>query len=106
GAHELRVDAPDALRDRRVRGEQAREPHAYRLAEEHVRDLLGVAAGDIRAGGGGADLVERAGDAIGVARELHARGVGEEFALARHRRLDEARGEEPDVTDEEEREAG
>ena len=45
------------------------------------------------------DLREGAADAVRVARELHRRGVGEEFALARHARLDQAAKEHADVAD-------
>src|SRR5207237_7617789 len=92
---EARVHAPDALIERRMGIEEAGEAHLDALAEEEVRHLLRIAALDQRAAARRADLVERAGDALGVARELHARGVGEELALARHRCLDEPREEKP-----------
>ena len=41
------------------------------------------------------DARQRAAQRIGVARVLHRAGVGEKLALARDRRLDEARGEQP-----------
>ena len=50
-------------------------------AEEHVAGLLGPRLADGRAGGKRADLLECPGDAVGIARELHRRGVGQELTL-------------------------
>jgi hypothetical protein len=68
-------------------------------AEEHVAGLRRVRALIAEPAGEAADLLERAGDAFRVARELHRRGVGQELALAAHGRLDqvaEERAEEAD----------
>ena len=64
-----------------------------------MAERLGAAVGDERAARPGADGRERARDALGVARELHRGGVGEELALARHRRLDQPAEEEAGVAD-------
>src|SRR6185503_5759723 len=85
--------------------EQAGKLHLDPLAEEHMRHVLGMAVGDQGAGRRRADLVERSSDAVRIARELHAGGVGEELALARGRGLDEAREKEADITDQQQREA-
>ncbi len=83
-----------------------REPAPERAGaalEQHVRDLLGLGELDPRAVGG--DLLERSGQALRLARELHGRGVRERFALARHRGLDHAAQEHADPADHEERDA-
>ena len=54
-------------------------PEIYVL-EQHVRDFLGVDRDDARRVA--ADFLERAGEPLGLARELHGRGVGEALALA------------------------
>src|SRR5436305_2688021 len=48
-----------------------------------------------------ADFFQRAGDAAGIARELHGRRVGEKLALPRHGRLDQAAEEITDITEQE-----
>ena len=45
------------------------------------------------------NALEGAGNAVRIAGELHRRGIGKEFALARNRRLDPARHEQSGVTD-------
>ncbi len=69
-----------------------------RLGEEEVRDVLGVHVQHERVAS--AHLVEGSREPFGIARELRAPRVGEEFALARHHRLDQAPEEEADVADE------
>ena len=54
-----------------------------------LADLAGVGVADPRALGQAADLLQRSGNALGQARELHRRGVGQKFPLARYRALDE-----------------
>src|SRR3546814_9053344 len=67
----------DALEDRWMRGEQAAEADA--VAEQHVADLLGLAAvGQLRALVDTRDLLQRAGKARGLAGELHRRRVGQD----------------------------
>ena len=79
-AAERRLQRLDALEQRRMRGEQAAEADA--VAEQHVADFLGVAAvGELRAFVQAADLLQRAGQARGLAGELHRRGIGQQFAL-------------------------
>src|SRR3546814_8418007 len=66
---EARLQRLDALEDRRVRGEQAAEADA--VAEQHVADLLGLAAvGQLRALVDTRDLLQRAGKARGLAGEI------------------------------------
>ena len=52
-----------------------------------------------------ANLLERAGQAGRVARELHRRGVGEELALAADGGLDEAAEEDADPANQDQRQA-
>src|SRR5258708_32739881 len=84
-------------------GPEAAEIGLEGLGEEKVADLLDVVADDIAAEGVAADFLEGTGDAAGVAGELHGRGVGEEFALARHGGLDEPAEEIADVADDHQR---
>ena len=73
-----------------------REPAAQGLRaalEQHVRDLLGVDRHDARRVA--ADLLQSAGEAFGLARELHGRRVGEPLALPRHAGFDEPRQQMP-----------
>ena len=69
-----------------------------------MAELRGVAADHVAAQRVAADFPERAGDAAGIAGELHGGGVGEEFALARHGGLDEPAEEIADVADDHQRE--
>ena len=52
-----------------------------------------------------ADFFQRAGDAAGIARELHGRGVGQKFALAADGGLDEPAEKNADVADDQQRKA-
>ncbi len=54
---------------------------ANAVAEQHMRNFLGVVAGELAAFGEAADLLQCPGNAFGLACELHGRGIGEEFAL-------------------------
>jgi hypothetical protein len=51
------------------------------LGEQHVPHFLGIGL-QHRSGAGGADLLQGAGDALGLAGELHRRGIGQVLALA------------------------
>src|SRR3546814_14513734 len=83
---EARLQRLDALEDRRVRGEQAAESDA--VAEQHVADLLGLAAvGQLRALVDTRDLLQRAGQAGRLAGELPRRPVVPPFARAAVSRL-------------------
>src|SRR5436190_24150119 len=97
------MHAPDAIFERRMRIEKAAEPDLDALSEEHVRHVLGAAVG--YEGSRHTDPVERTGDSIGIAGELHGRGVGEKFALPRYRRLDDAGEEKAHPADDEKGEA-
>ena len=79
-----------------MRREGTREP----LGEQHVRDLLGIR---VRAASRAerADLLQRARQALRVARELHGGGVGEQLALPRDRGLDQPAEEQADVAERE-----
>jgi hypothetical protein len=90
-AAEQRLDRAHSVGDGRVGREPGRERVRERVGEEQVARFTRLRMADPAAAVQPADLGERAGDAPRVARELHGRGVGEELALARHRRLDEAR---------------
>ena len=83
-----------------------REPPAERARaalEQHVRDFLRLHRRDPRAVA--RDLLQRAGQALRLARELHGGRVGERFALPRDGGLDEPGAEEADRADQREREA-
>ena len=88
-AVEAWVDGADALRQRRMRVHHVEERLAHAVAEEHVAGFLGVRRLELRAEAQAADLLQRAGQARRVARELHRRGVGEKLALPADGRLDE-----------------
>ena len=96
GAIEARVNGADAFRQRRVRVHQVEERFAHAIAEEHVAGFLGVGRLELRAVAQAADLLQRAGQARRVARELHRRGVGQELALAADGGLDEPAKEDAD----------
>jgi hypothetical protein len=96
---ELRFQRLDALEQRWVRGEQPRESDA--VAEQHVAGFLGIGAiVELRAFRDAADLLQCAGQALGLAGELHRRRVGQRFPRAAHAGLDHASEEQPDVADE------
>ena len=88
----LRIEPADALVQRRMRGEHAAEA----LGEIHVAGLGRPRADELRAEHGRADSLQRAGDPLRIARELHGRGVGQILALPRHGRLDEVAEEQAD----------
>ena len=73
------------------------------VLEQHVRDLFGVDRHDARRIA--ADLLQRTGEAFGLARELHRGGVGETLALPRHGSFDEPREQYADAADHHERDA-
>ena len=58
-----------------------------------------------RTGVESANLLERPGDSLRIARELDGRGVGKKFSLTRHRALNQFAKEDSDVTNGHEREA-
>jgi hypothetical protein len=63
-------------------GEQPGQAGA--VAEQHVADFLGVAAvAQQRAVRQPGDLLQRAGQAGGLARELHRRGIGQRTRAVR-----------------------
>src|SRR5690606_29911488 len=99
------IDAAYALVERRMRGHERREVSPDGLTEAEVPEVLRVAGVEYRSLLVLQDLPQRPGNAVGIARELHAGRIGEELALARDRRLDERAEEDPDVADDEEREA-
>ena len=70
-----------------------------------MADLLGLGVRQHRPVTGG-DFLQRPADAGRVARELHGRGVGQEFAAARNRRLDDPGAQHADETDHEQGKAG
>ncbi len=97
GHVEARLQRTDALLQRRM-GREQRAP-GMALAEQHVRDLFAMHLGQLRAGLQGADLFQRPGDAIGLTRELHRRGISQRLARACHRGLDQAREKHADAAD-------
>ena len=100
-ARERRVDPADALDQGRVGREQAEEltQSSDGVAEEHMARLLGVRILDVGALFQRPDLLEGAGDAIGIAGELDGRGISEELALAGDRSLDQVAEEHAHVAD-------
>src|SRR5262249_1007371 len=92
----VRVDAADAVVERWVRREQARDSlFQQRVREAHVAHFADVGVIQVRALFESADLSERAGDAVRVARELDGAGIGQVLALPRHRGLDQVAEEGP-----------
>ena len=93
GDHELavpaRVHPTDPVFQRRMGGEEALEEIVDTLGEVGMAQLLGVGMAHQRAFAVTADLLERPGDALGLAGELDRRGVGQVFALAAHGGLDD-----------------
>ena len=76
------IEAPDALEQRRMRREQRGIADA--VAEQHVRDFLGVGVGELASLRASPPIFFSApAMPAGLARELHRGGVGEVFALAR-----------------------
>ncbi len=89
-----------------MRFEQADERLTDAISEKHMRQFLAVCVAQTRAGfAEAADFFQRAGDAAGIPRELHGRGVGEKFALAADGGLNEASEKNADVADDQQREA-
>src|SRR5690606_35652735 len=72
-AIERRVDAADALLERRVRGEQAGEPGPEPAREVEVAQLLRPWVLDARPRTQRADLLQRARNAVGIPGELYGR---------------------------------
>ena len=100
-----RVDAPDTLIDRGMRGEE-RFKEARGAREEHVLGLqFGRRGFALRAGEPG-DFFQRRGEAERITGELHRGGIGEVFALTGDRGLDEARKEDAAEPDEHHDESG
>ncbi len=93
---EARIERPDSLVERRMRGKQADEALAG-ATEQHVRNLLGFGMLDERREA--ADLLQCASQGHRLARELNGRGVGQHLALARHSRLDQSAQEHADAAD-------
>ncbi len=76
------------------------------IAEQHVRHFLAVGAVQLGAPVDPGDFLQRPGNALRLARELHRRGVGQVFALARDAGLDEAAEEHADIADGEQAQGG
>src|SRR5690606_41763668 len=74
------------------------------VADKGMIGVAGHGVFHLRAGVKTADLEERNGDALGIAGELHRRGVGEKFALPGDRSLDQTGEKTTDVADQEESE--
>src|SRR5690606_23805270 len=102
-AIERRVDAADALLERRVRGEQAGEPGPEPAREVEVAQLLRPWVLDARPRTQRADLLQRARNAVGIPGELYGRRIGQELALPRGRRLDQLAEQHADVAEDDER---
>jgi hypothetical protein len=102
---EARVEAADALGERRVGGEERVEAAGQSAREEEVAGLRGIRAHQIGALLEAPDLLERARDALRVAGELDRRGVGEELALPAHRGLDHVAEEGAEEADHREADA-
>ena len=103
GAVEAGVNGADAFRQGRMRVHEVEERFAHAVAEEHVAGFLGMGRLELRAEAQAADLLERAGQARRVARELHRGGVGEELALAADGGLDEPAKQDADPADHQQR---
>ncbi len=73
----------------------------FRIAEQHVSHFIAAARLQLRTEFQRGDLLQRAGDAGRLPRELHRRGVRQRFARARHGGLDDFPEEQPDVADHE-----
>ena len=96
------INGANAFGQRRVRGHGFENGFAQAVAEKHVAhvgSVLGFQFGTVFVG---ADFLERAGQAAGVAGELHGRGVGEKFALATHGGLNQAAKENAGGTEDDE----
>ncbi len=98
---EVRIDFLDALENRRMRGKHPR--HA--VGEEHMRGLLRVRGRQCGAVGKCRDLDERFLQTIRIASELHTRCIGKSFPLTRHRSLQQAAEEQPDITEHHDRDS-
>ncbi len=103
-AFERGIDPTDSLDERGMGGEHPKEM-ADGVAEEQVTRLLGLGAADAGTLGQRADLLERPGDPVRIARELDGRGIRQELALAAHRRLDQVAEEHPDIAQHVQRQA-
>ena len=101
---ERRVDAADALGDRRVGGEERFE-EAGRAREEHVLGFEFGGRGFAARAGEPGDLAEGRGEAERIAGELDGGSVGEILALTRDRGLDEAGEEDAPEPDEDDHQA-
>ena len=78
-------------------GKEHLHASAQPLAEEEVARLGSVRALEDRAALVAADLLERARDAFGIARELDRRRVSQELALSAHRGFDQVAEKRADV---------
>ena len=108
-----RIDPCDALFERRVGGEKIEVRHTrergahfaiFAVGKKQVARLLRVRAHDDGAFRESPNLLERAANPVRVARELHRRGVGEKFPLARDRALDDSAEENAEIADDDEQE--
>ena len=97
----MRIQLADALENRWMRGEHSRQP----IRKKPVRRLLGIRRDERRPFGKRGNLHQGALETLRIARELHPRGIREALALARHRRLQNTPGQQPDITQHHDREA-
>jgi hypothetical protein len=93
---EGRIQRLDALDQRRMRGHHRGQAQA--LAEQHVAHFLGVGVAELRTFRQAGELLQRAGEAARLPRELHRRGIREQLALAAQAGLDQAAEEHADVS--------
>src|SRR5688572_30482774 len=78
---EGRVQSPDAFDQGRMRGE-AEERTPETIGEKQMTGFFGARRFEFRAFAESTDLLERAGEAPGIAGKLHRGSVGQKFALA------------------------
>ena len=94
GRIEVRVQFADAFQQRRVRGEYPVQSRR----EQHMRDLLGICRDELRTFLECRDLQQCTLESGRVARELHGGRIGQTLALARNGRLQDASGQQSQIT--------
>lgn len=83
------LDPANAFGQWRMGGEHAVEGRLDPGAEIQVAELGSIRRPQLRAGCMTTDLLQRTTNAVGVAGELHRRGIGKKLALAADRGLDQ-----------------
>jgi hypothetical protein len=95
----LRIDTPDALLQRWMRGGQPLREPRNAFGKKSVTGCGSAWTSHARTVGQTADLLQRSGNAVRVARELNCGGVGQVFPLPAHRGLDEVAEKRSGKTD-------